>query len=225
MTQEQFIELISNELNLNTVQVKNTIALLDEGNTIPFIARYRKEHTGSLDEEQLRNIDDRIVYLRNLEERRQSILKTIDEQGKLTPDLKDQIEATLKSQELEDLYLPYKPKRKTRASVAKEKGLEPLAELILQQKIENKDIEEIVGPYLNEEKEVNAVEDAIDSACDIIAEQISEDIKIRNELRKIINKTGMITSKSKCEEANQNYETYEDYQEKERTTGKGVLCN
>jgi len=214
MTEEQFFDIISKELNLNTVQVKNTIGLLDEGNTIPFIARYRKEHTGSLDEEQLRNIDDRIIYLRKLEERRQTILKTIEEQGKLTPELKVQIETTLKSQELEDLYLPYKPKRKTRASVAIEKGLQPLAELILKQETEDKNIEEIVGPFIDEEKEVNTIEEAIDGACDIIAEQISEDIKIRNELRKIINKTGIITSKSKSEEANQNYEAYEDSQEK-----------
>jgi len=214
MTEKQFFEIISKELNLNTVQVKNTIGLLDEGNTIPFIARYRKEHTGSLDEEQLRNIDDRIIYLRKQEERRQTILKTIEEQGKLTPELKVQIETTLKSQELEDLYLPYKPKRKTRASVAIEKGLQPLAELILKQETEDKNIEEIVGPFIDEEKEVNTIEEAIDGACDIIAEQISEDIKIRNELRKIINKTGIITSKSKSEEANQNYEAYEDYQEK-----------
>jgi len=195
MTEKQFFEIISKELNLNTVQVKNTIGLLDEGNTIPFIARYRKEHTGSLDEEQLRNIDDRIIYLRKQEERRQTILKTIEEQGKLTSELKAQIETTLKSQELEDLYLPYKPKRKTRASIAIEKGLEPLAELILKQETEDKNIEEIVGPFIDEEKEVNTIEEAIDGACDIIAEQISEDIKIRNELRKIINKTGIITSK------------------------------
>jgi protein Tex len=214
MTEEKFKELIASELNLNPVQVKNTISLLDEGGTIPFIARYRKEQTGSLDEEILRKIDDRIIYLRKLEERRQSILKTIEEQGKLTPELKSRIESTLKSQELEDLYLPYKPKRKTRASIAKEKGLEPLAELILEQEVENINIEEVVGPFLNEEKEVNKIEDAIDGACDIIAEQISEDIQIRNELRKIINKTGMLKSKSKSEEANQKYETYVEYQEK-----------
>jgi len=214
MTENQFIEIISNELNLNIVQVKNTISLLDEGNTIPFIARYRKEHTGSLDEDQLRKIDDRIIYLRKLEERRQTVLKSIEEQGKLTPELKAQIEATLKSQELEDLYLPYKPKRKTRASVAIEKGLEPLAKIILHQEIENRNLEDVVGPFLSEEKEVSNIKEAIDGACDIIAEQISEDIQIRNELRKIINKTGMIASKSKSEEANQNYEAYAEYQEK-----------
>jgi len=214
MTEKQFIEIISNELNLNIVQVKNTISLLDEGNTIPFIARYRKEHTGSLDEDQLRKIDDRIIYLRKLEERRQTVLKSIEEQGKLTPELKAQIEATLKSQELEDLYLPYKPKRKTRASVAIEKGLEPLAKIILHQEIENRNLEDVVGPFLSEEKEVSNIKEAIDGACDIIAEQISEDIQIRNELRKIINKTGMIASKSKSEEANQNYEAYTEYQEK-----------
>jgi len=214
MTEKQFIEIISNELNLYIVQVKNTISLLDEGNTIPFIARYRKEHTGSLDEDQLRKIDDRIIYLRKLEERRQTVLKSIEEQGKLTPELKAQIEATLKSQELEDLYLPYKPKRKTRASVAIEKGLEPLAKIILHQEIENRNLEDVVSPFLSEEKEVSNIKEAIDGACDIIAEQISEDIQIRNELRKIINKTGMIASKSKSEEANQNYEAYTEYQEK-----------
>lgn len=214
MTEKQFIEVIANELNLNIVQVKNTVALLNEGNTIPFIARYRKEQTGSLDEEQLRKIDDRISYLRNLEERRQSILKTIDEQGKLTPELKSQIEAAMKNQELEDLYLPYRPKRKTRASVAKEKGLEPLAEIIMKQEIENKNIEDIVTPFLNEEKDITTIHDAIYGACDIIAEKISEDIQIRNEIRDFINKTGMIVSESKSELANQNYETYLDYNEK-----------
>ena len=214
MTEKRFIEIIAGELNLNPVQVKNTINLLDEGNTIPFIARYRKEYTGSLDEEHLRKIEERIIYLRSLEERRHTILKTINDQGKLTKELKAQIDTVLKSQELEDLYLPYKPKRKTRATVAKEKGLEPLSILILNQEIENREIEEIVGPYINEKKKVTTAVEAIDGACDIIAEQISEDIDIRNELRKIINKTGMISSKFKNEEAKQNYEAYEDYQEK-----------
>ena len=214
MPEEKFIEIISNELNLNPIQVKNTIALLDSGNTIPFIARYRKENTGSLDEEQLRKIDERIVYLRNLEERKNTVLKSIEEQGILTPELKYQIENTLKSQELEDLYLPFKPKKKTRASVAKERGLEPLAELILKQESENKSFSEVAGPFIDEEKEVFTIEDAISGACDIIAEKISEDIQVRNRLREIFKKSGFISSKSKKEEADKKYEVYSEYQEK-----------
>lgn len=214
MQEDQFITIISNELHLNSIQVKNTIALLDSGSTIPFIARYRKENTGSLDEEQLRNIDKRIIYLRNLEERKTTVLRSIEEQGKLTTELKLQIEDVTKIQELEDLYLPYKPKKKTKASVAKAKGLEPLALLILEETIENKNLSEIVDPFLNEEKGVETTEDALLGACDIIAEIVSEDFNIRNDIRKFINETGLIKSKSKNEEADKKYEVYADYQEK-----------
>jgi uncharacterized protein len=214
MSEEKFVEIISSELKLSRIQVKNTIDLLDSANTIPFVARYRKENTGSLDEEQLRKIDERIIYLRNLEERKNTVLRSIKEQGKLSPELEKQIENVLKIQELEDLYLPYKPKKKTRASVAKEKGLEPLAKLILKQEIENRSLAEITSPFINEEKEIFTVEDAISGACDIVAEKISEDIHIRNNLRKTINKLGIVTSNSKNEEADKKYEVYSDYQEK-----------
>ena len=127
MTELDMLNLLANELNLRVVQVKNTVELLDDGNTIPFISRYRKEVTGSLDENQIRAIEERINYLRTLEARKDAILKSIEDQGKLTPELKDKIKKAFKLQEVEDLYLPYKPKKRTRATVAKEKGLEPLA--------------------------------------------------------------------------------------------------
>ncbi|NQT25608.1 RNA-binding transcriptional accessory protein, partial [candidate division KSB1 bacterium] len=131
MNETQMFELIAQELEIRFNQVKNTIDLLDSDNTVPFISRYRKEVTGSLDEEQIRAVQDRIKYLRTLEERKQTVLKSIEEQGKLTPELKEKIQSAKKLQEVEDLYRPYKPKRRTRATIAKEKGLEPLADLML----------------------------------------------------------------------------------------------
>jgi len=155
MIEKDFYQIIAQELNLKAFQVANTVELLDSGNTVPFIARYRKEATGKLDEEKIRAIEERIKYLRMLEERKATILKTIEEQGKLTPELEEKIKASFKLQEIEDLYLPYKPKKRTRATIAKEKGLEPLAQLILAQEIEEGSAQEIAGAYVDSEKGVD----------------------------------------------------------------------
>ena len=155
------IEQISKEFGLKKAQVERTIKLIDEGNTIPFIARYRKEVTGGLSDEILRDFYDRLMYLRNLEERKQEVIRLIDEQGKLTEDLKNEILQADVLQKVEDLYRPYRQKRSTRATKAKEKGLEPLAELILKQKVTKGTIEELAEPFINEELEVNTVEDKI----------------------------------------------------------------
>ena len=166
------IATIAQELGVKNSQIQAAVELLDGGNTIPFIARYRKEVTGSLNDEQLRHLGQRLEYLRNLEEKRQQILETIEEQGKLTAELRAKIEAAEQMVTLEDLYRPYRPKRKTRAGVAKEKGLEPLANLILLQQT-GRTLEEDAAAFLSEEKEVLTVEDALQGAQDIIAESIS----------------------------------------------------
>ncbi len=172
---------IAAQLNVRPAQVGTTIEMLDAGNTIPFISRYRKEATGSLDEEQIRQISLLAGQLRALEERRAVILSSIVEQGKLTPELAQELNAADTLTRLEDLYAPYKPKRRTRASTARERGLEPLAELILKQESVSKPLKEIARPYLNEN--VPTVEDAWQGARDIVAEQISEHANIRQELR------------------------------------------
>jgi uncharacterized protein len=183
MNIEQLYEIIANELNLKVIQVRNTVELLNEDNTVPFIARYRKERTGSLDENQIRDIEERMRYLRALEDRKQTVLKSISEQGKLTPELKKQIENTTKLQELEDLYLPYKPKKRTRATAAREKGLEPLAQIMLAQELITGDPLEIAVEYLNPEKGVVSAEDALTGAADILAEIFSENAAIRKTIR------------------------------------------
>jgi len=175
------ITTIAQELGLETDQVARTVQLLDEGNTVPFIARYRKEMTGGLDEEQLRTIQARLKYLRHLEERKETVLKSIAEQGKLTPELEAKIRAAMVLQEVEDLYLPYKPKRRTRATIARERGLEPLAELILAQEITEGALDEFAQDYLSEE--VPTVEEAYAGARDIVAEVISEDADLRKAVR------------------------------------------
>jgi uncharacterized protein len=180
---------------------------------VPFIARYRKEVTGGLNEEQIRQIEDRIKYLRNLEERKASVLESIEKQGKLTPELKQKIEKATKLQEVEDLYLPYRPKKRTRATVAKEKGLEPLAQMMLAQEIETGDLEEFAEPYLNPEKELNTVEEVFAGARDIIAEIVSEDAEVRKEVRRFTFRTGLLTSKAKKVEKLSVYEMYADYTE------------
>ncbi|MBQ5869901.1 MAG: RNA-binding transcriptional accessory protein, partial [Lachnospiraceae bacterium] len=177
------LALLTSELGVGRGQVEAAVKLIDEGNTIPFIARYRKEATGSLNDEVLRNLDERLKYLRGLEERKAQVLSSIEEQGKLTEDLKKKIEAALTMVAVEDLYLPYRPKRKTRASVAKEKGLEPLADLILLQ-MTKKPLEKEAEAYVSEEKGVKTVKEAIDGAKDILAERISEDAKYRTYIRK-----------------------------------------
>ncbi len=207
------IKQISSELDIRREQVEATVKLIDEGNTIPFIARYRKELTGSLDDDVLRDLNERLEYLRNLEDRKQTILASIDEQGKLTKSLEKEIKEALTMVYLEDLYRPYKPKRRTRATIAREKGLEPLANLIILQ-MADRPIEEDAKEFIDEEKEVFTVEDAINGALDIIAENISDESDYRRYIRDITFKEGFITSKVKEEEAQSVYEMYYDYSER-----------
>ncbi|MDE6852000.1 MAG: RNA-binding transcriptional accessory protein [Lachnospiraceae bacterium] len=203
---------IAEELGIHQWQVEATIKLIDEGNTIPFIARYRKEAHGSLDDEQLRNLNERLVYLRNLEEKKEQVLTTIEEQGKLTDELRAQILAAETQVMVEDLYRPYRPKRRTRATIAKEKGLEPLAELILAQKA-TESLEIAAAEYLSEEKEVATAEEAIAGARDIIAEMISDDADYRTYIRDITREEGRIISTAKDEKAQSVYEMYYEFQE------------
>ena len=204
---------ISEELNLKENQVEPAIKLIDEGNTIPFIARYRKEVTGNLTDVELRNLSDRLTYLRGLDERINTVLKTIEDQGKLTDELKTQIENVKTLSELEDLYRPYKPKKKTRGIIAKEKGLEPLADFIINEDT-SKNIYEYAKTFINEEKKVLSAEDALNGAKDIVAEIISDDPKIRKFIKDLIIKEGMISSTEiKADEKN-TYEMYKEYSEK-----------
>ncbi len=213
MTEQDFYVLIAKELNLKGFQVANTVELLDSGNTVPFIARYRKEATGKLDEDQIRGIEERIRYLRMLEERKAAILKSIDEQGKLTPELEQKINAAQKLQEVEDLYLPYKPKRRTRATVAREKGLEPLAEMIEQQEIETGDIIEYAAQFVDSEKGVDTPEDALAGARDIVAENISDDAEVRKVIRELTRRQGMLVSEARDSEKQSEYELYYEFRE------------
>lgn len=213
MRSTEFHDLIAKELSVRSTQVQSTVNLLDDKNTVPFISRYRKEATGGLDEVQIRHVEDRIRYLRNLEERKTTTLESIESQGKLTPELKEKIEKATKLQEVEDLYLPYRPKRRTRATIAREKGLEPLAELILAQELNAGVLDEIAAPFLNEEKEVHSTEDAFSGARDIIAEVISDDAEVRKQLRKYTEKTGLMTSKGRSGEDLGVYDMYNDYSE------------
>lgn len=214
---------IATELSLKSHQVENVIKLLDEENTIPFIARYRKEMTGELDEVQLRQIDKLLKYLRHLQIRKEEVLRLIQEQGKLTPELKEAIEKAEKLQEVEDLYLPYKPKRRTRATIAKEKGLEPLAQLILQQELETGTPEAVAESFVNPDKGVPDPEEALKGAMDIVAEIISDDAEVRRQVRGITKSKGILrsTRKEKTEtegsvEADV-YQMYFDYQEPVKT--------
>jgi uncharacterized protein len=210
--QERIQKQIAAELQLAIGKVRTTVGLLDEGNTIPFIARYRKEMTGELDENQLRDIEERLSYLRNLESRKLEVVRLIDEQGKLTDELKASIEQSVKLQELEDLYRPYRQKRKTRASVAKEKGLEPLAEWILSQPRQG-DLLNEAGNYVNGEKGVATAADAVQGAMDIIAEQIADDAKVRAWVRKYTYDQGIVRTEAKNAEQESVYEMYYSYQE------------
>ena len=206
------IKRLCEELDLEEKKVVAAVKLIDEGNTIPFIARYRKDVTGNLDDAQLRNLFDRLNYLRNLDERINTVLKSIEEQGKLTDELKKQIENVKTLAELEDLYRPYKPKKKTRGSIAKEKGLEPLAQIILDEDI-TKDLNEEAKKYINEEKKVLTVEDAINGAKDIVSEVISDDPLIRKFMKDLIEKKGSISSKEVKKDERDTYKIYADYQE------------
>ena len=207
------LKQLKNELNIQLWQVEAAVKLIDEGNTIPFIARYRKEATGSLNDEVLRNLDERLTYLRNLEDKKSQVIASIEEQGKLTDELKAQIENAETMVAVDDLYRPYRPKKRTRATIAKEKGLEPLADIIMAQEI-NEPLVNIASQYISEEKEVNSPEDAIAGACDIIAEAISDDADYRKYIRNTTFKEGFITSAAKDAEAESVYEMYYEFTEK-----------
>lgn len=206
------IAKLAEELNIRKNQAEAAVKLIDEGNTIPFISRYRKEATGALNDEVLRNLFERLNYLRNLEEKKEQVLSSIEEQGKLTDELKNQILAAETLVVVEDLYRPYRPKRRTRATIAKEKGLEPLANIILLQMTE-KTLEEEAKSFLNEEKEVSTVEDAIAGAMDIVAEGISDEADYRKYIRDITMKKGKVTSTAKDPEAESVYEMYYEFEE------------
>ena len=211
----KIIETIANELNIKTVQVENTIKLIDDGNTIPFIARYRKEVTGNLSDEVLRNLGERLTYLRNLEERKQEIIRLIDEQGKLTEELTNAINNSMILAEIEDIYRPYKQKKRTRATIAKEKGLEPLANIIYIQN-EKKDIYEVAKQYINEEKGVKTEEEAIAGALDIIAENIADNAEYRKQIKAICFKEAVIITKAAKDEKSP-YEMYYEFAETIKT--------
>ncbi|MDO4473996.1 MAG: Tex family protein [Eubacteriales bacterium] len=203
---------IAEELGVHQWQVDAAVQLIDEGNTIPFIARYRKEAHGTLDDEQLRKLAERLTYLRNLEEKKEQVIASITEQGKMTEELKEQILAAQTQVVVEDLYRPYRPKRRTRAMIAKERGLEPLASLILLQNAKAP-VEELAADYVDPEKEVGSVKDAIAGAMDIIAEGVSDNADFRSWIRKRTTELGKIVSKAKDEEAESVYEMYYDFEE------------
>ncbi len=206
------IQTLAKELGIKAHQAEAAVQLIDEGNTIPFIARYRKEMTGALSDEILRNLHDRLNYLRNLEEKKNQVLAGIEEQGKLTEELKAQILAAETMVVVDDLYRPYRPKRRTRATIAKEKGLEPLANLILLQ-MAKRPVEEEAEPYVNLEKEVHDVKEAIDGAKDILAESISDEADYRIRIRELTMKKGRILSSAKDKEAESVYEMYYEFDE------------
>lgn len=208
----KIVEIIAQELQIKQSQVESTIKLIDEGNTIPFIARYRKEATGGLSDELLRNLGERLTYLRNLESRKEEVIKSIDSQGKLTQEIIKDLEKCITLAEVEDIYRPYKQKKRTRATIAKEKGLESLADTIIKQD-ESIDINKYAEGFINAEKEVNSVEDAINGALDIIAENISDNPEYRKKIKKICYREGIINTKSAKDEKS-NYEMYYDFQEK-----------
>lgn len=215
---------LKEELGIKLGQVEAAVQLIDEGNTIPFIARYRKEVTGSLDDEVLRNLHERLNYLRNLEDKKNQVLSTIEEQGKLTKELKEQILAATTLVLVEDLYRPYRPKRRTRATIAKEKGLEPLANTIILQ-MTRVSVEEEAKAYVNEEKEVKSVEDAISGAMDIIAEGIADEANYRSYIRKAVMIEGMVSSTAKDEKVESVYEMYYNFTERvQKIAGHRILA-
>lgn len=215
---------IARELGVRNEQVDAAVQLIDEGNTIPFIARYRKEATGALNDEQLRTLFERLTYLRNLEERKTQVLNSISEQGKLTPELEKQIREAQTLVVVEDLYRPYRPKRRTRATIAKEKGLEPLANIILMQ-APGTDVMKEAASFISEEKEVLTAEDAIAGAKDIIAEYISDQAEFRMHIRTVTTARGTIRSEAKDPEASSVYETYYDFEEPvKKLAGHRVLA-
>ena len=209
---EKIYNKIAEELNIKKSQVEATIGLIDEGNTIPFIARYRKEVTGNLSDEVLRELEERLNYLRNLEKRKEEIIHLIDEQGKLTPELQTQIENAMILSELEDIYRPYKPKKRTRATIAKERGLEPLAIQIMKQD-EGLEIYEFAKEFINEEKDVKTEDDAINGALDIIAEDISDNADFRKKIKSFCFREAVIATTAVDSEKKSPYEMYYEYSE------------
>ena len=218
------IQIITRELKVEKWQVEAAVKLIDEGCTIPFISRYRKEATGSLNDEQLRTLHERLTYLRNLEDKKNQVLGSIEEQGKLTPELKKQILDAQTLVVVEDLYRPYRPKRRTRAIIAKEKGLEPLANIIMLQ-MTNKSLEEEAKAFLSEEKGVETIEDAINGAKDILAEHISDEADYRIYLRKLTMDKGTVVSAAKNPEESSVYEMYYEFEEPiKKLAGHRVLA-
>lgn len=215
---------IAEELEIKTWQVEAVVKLIDEGNTIPFIARYRKEQHGALDDEQLRNLNERLTYLRNLEEKKEQVLASIEEQGKLTEELREQILAAQTQVMVEDLYRPYRPKRRTRATIAKEKGLEGLANIILLQ-MTDRSLEEEAAEYLSEEKGVSTAQDAIQGAMDIIAESVADEADYRIYIRKLTMEEGVLVSLAKDEKEKSVYENYYEFGEAvKKITGYRILA-
>lgn len=208
---ETIVERLVLELGIKRKQVENTIKLIEEGNTIPFIARYRKEVTGNLDDETLRNFNDRLTYLKNLEDRKKEVINIIEEQGKLTEELRKNIENASILNEVEDLYLPYKQKKRTRATIAKEKGLQKLAEIILIQRKNEKPIEDLANLFINNENGIENIEQAISGACDIIAEDISENAYYRKNIRRISYITGKIISTAVNKDEKTTYDMYYNF--------------
>ena len=206
-------KIIAEELNVKESQVEATIKLIDDGNTIPFIARYRKEATGGLSDETLRDLGERLTYLRNLETRKQEVVNSIEGQGKLTDEIVIALEMAKTLAEVEDIYRPYKQKKRTRATIAKEKGLEPLANIIIEQK-EKRKLEEIAKEFTNSEKGVENVEEAIAGALDIIAENISDEPEYRKQIKRLTYRDGLIETKAAKPEEKSNYEMYYEFSEK-----------
>lgn len=211
---QQIIEILAKEFSLSVAQVEKTVNLIDEGNTIPFIARYRKEVTGGLSDNVLRDMDERLKYLRNLEERKDEVIRLIDEQGKLTDELRKDIEDATVLQRVEDLYKPYKKKKATRASKAREKGLAPLAYIIREQSPQDKSLEEITKPFIDPEKEVNTHDEAVQGACDIIAEEISEDADLIEKLREMTYEAAVLCTEAVDSEEKSVYDMYYDRSER-----------
>lgn len=211
---QQIIEILAKEFSLSVAQVEKTVNLIDEGNTIPFIARYRKEVTGGLSDNVLRDMDERLKYLRNLEERKDEVIRLIDEQGKLTDELRKDIEDATVLQRVEDLYKPYKKKKATRASKAREKGLAPLADIIRAQSPQDKSLEEITKPFIDPEKEVNTHDEAVQGACDIIAEEISEDADLIEKLREMTYEAAVLCTEAVDSEEKSVYDMYYDRSER-----------
>ena len=218
------IQKLTEELAVKKWQTEAAVRLIDEGNTIPFIARYRKEATGSLDDEQLRSLHERLTYLRSLEEKKEQVLASIEEQGKLTEELRMQIVNAQTLVVVEDLYRPYRPKRRTRATIAKEKGLEPLAALLMLQKLQ-KPFEEEAQTYISEEKEVHTAEEAIAGAKDILAEAVSDEADYRIYIRDLTMKEGKLIASAKDDSVQSVYEMYYSFEEPvSRLAGHRVLA-